>query len=56
MLREVVAVFLLAFVAIGISTCVREKAGTGTRNCRWESRYPNTLQHDIHREWVCDGE
>ena len=22
--------------------------------CRWESRYDNTLQHDIHRELVCD--
>lgn len=23
------------------------------RQCTWQSEYRNTLQHDIHREWVC---
>lgn len=23
------------------------------RKCRWETRYDNTLQQDIHRELVC---
>jgi len=26
------------------------------KKCRWESPYMNTLQHDIHRRWVCEDE
>jgi hypothetical protein len=30
--------------------------GCSDRRCWQESRYKNTLQHDIHREWKCHDE
>jgi len=43
---------LAASIALAIvhGSCACEDT---QRRCRWESRYPNTLQHDIHRELVC---
>ena len=43
----VVFVSLTAFILVGPP---KEK------ECEWKSKYNNTLQHDIHRVWVCKGE
>ena len=41
---------LAATLALAIvhGSCACDK-----RRCRWESKYANTPQHDIHGEWVC---
>jgi hypothetical protein len=44
------ALALALMVAIVHGSCACDER---PRKCRWESKYANTLQHDIHREWVC---
>jgi hypothetical protein len=40
----VMFVSLTAFIVIGVPK---------DKKCSWQSKYNNTLQQDIHREWVC---
>jgi hypothetical protein len=56
MSKDRISMFMLwatvAIVAAALTLLACRKKEESVR-CRWESRYLNTLQHDIHREWVC---
>jgi len=52
--RENDAVTLaLLFILVAIAVYATLKAEKQVR-CVGKSPYANTLQHDIHREWVCE--
>ena len=46
--------FVLAAAALNIAACecVHRTKATAAK-CSWASPFKNTLQHDIHRRWVC---
>ena len=56
-----VALFYLAVCVGAVSACEcvhrthsEPRESVRRQNCRWQTRYMNTLQHDIHREVICD--
>jgi hypothetical protein len=44
-------VVLAVLLAIALYATLKDKKQV---RCSWRSPYANTLQHDIHGEWVCD--
>ena len=51
--RAIIGYFMRLISLVAIGYLIAKSCNTATK-CHRESKYPNTLQHDINSEWDCE--